>query len=50
MQETSSFDIVKATQYGKLTRVQKIVEDGFDLNTKDAFGDIAFHIVFQVPC
>ena len=34
-QDTSSFDIVKATQYGAFDRVQEIIESGFDVNERD---------------
>ena len=34
-QDTSGFDIVKATQYGAFDRVQEIIEDGFDVNQRD---------------
>ena len=34
-QDTSSFDIVKATQYGAFDRVQDIIEAGFDVNQRD---------------
>ena len=34
-QDTSSFDIVKATQYGAFDRVQEIIETGFDVNERD---------------
>merc|ERR1719312_68312 len=34
-QDTSSFDIVKATQYGAFDRVQEIVDAGFDINQRD---------------
>jgi len=34
-QDTSGFDIVKATQYGAFDRVQEIVDAGFDINQRD---------------
>ena len=34
-QDTSGFDIVKATQYGAFDRVQLIIEGGFDVNQRD---------------
>lgn len=34
-QDTSGFDIVKATQYGAFNRVQDIIEGGFDVNQRD---------------
>ncbi|RWS17662.1 zinc finger protein-like protein [Dinothrombium tinctorium] len=32
----SNFDIVKATQYGAITRVQELIEAGFDVNQRDS--------------
>jgi len=34
-QDTSGFDIVKATQYGAFHRVQDILQAGFDVNQRD---------------
>lgn len=34
-QDSSGFDIVKATQYGAFDRVQEIVQSGFDINERD---------------
>ena len=34
--DTSSFDVVKATQYGALERVVEILEGGFDVNQRDS--------------
>lgn len=34
-QDSSGFDIVKATQYGAFDRVQEIVQSGFDINQRD---------------
>lgn len=34
-QDTSSFDIVKATQYGAIERVQEIIESGFSVTQRD---------------
>jgi len=34
-QDTSQFDVVKATQYGALDRVKEIIEKGFDVNQRD---------------
>ena len=39
-QDTSSFDIVKATQYGAFDRVQEIIESGFDVNERDEVNKI----------
>ncbi|KAI1297149.1 Palmitoyltransferase ZDHHC17 [Halotydeus destructor] len=33
--DTSEFDVVKATQYGALSRVQEIIEAGYDVNERD---------------
>ena len=33
--DTSSFDIVKATQYGARERVETLVDGGFDVNQRD---------------
>ena len=33
--DTSTFDIVKATQYGARDRVEQLVEGGFDVNQRD---------------
>ena len=35
-QDTSGFDIVKATQYGAFERVQEIVDNGFNVNERDS--------------
>ena len=35
-QDTSSFDVVKATQYGAFDRVQEILDSGFDVNQRDS--------------
>ena len=35
-QDTSGFDIVKATQYGAFERVQEIIENGFNVNQRDS--------------
>ncbi|RWS29021.1 zinc finger protein-like protein [Leptotrombidium deliense] len=32
----STFDIVKATQYGALTRVQELIDAGYDVNQRDS--------------
>lgn len=32
----SGFDIVKATQYGAITRVRELVDAGFDVNQPDS--------------
>jgi palmitoyltransferase len=37
-QDTSGFDIVKATQYGAIDRVHDIIEGGFDVNQRDEVG------------
>jgi len=34
-QDSSEFDIVKATQYGAFERVQEILQSGFDINQRD---------------
>ena len=34
--DTSSFDVVKATQYGALERVVEILDGGFDVNQRDS--------------
>ena len=39
-QDTSSFDIVKATQYGAFDRVQEIIESGFDVNERDEVANL----------
>ena len=42
-QDTSSFDIVKATQYGAFDRVQEIIESGFDVNERDEVNENHHH-------
>ena len=34
--DSSSFDVVKATQYGAFDRVQEILDSGFDVNQRDS--------------
>jgi len=34
-QDFSTFDIVKATQYGAFERVKQLIENGFDVNKRD---------------
>jgi len=34
-QDYSTFDIVKATQYGAFERVKELIENGFDVNQRD---------------
>uniref|UniRef100_A0A0A9YIY7 Palmitoyltransferase n=3 Tax=Lygus hesperus TaxID=30085 RepID=A0A0A9YIY7_LYGHE len=35
-QDTSDFDIIKATQYGLLDRCKELVESGYDVNQRDS--------------
>lgn len=35
VQDTTKFDVVKATQYGALDRVKQLVDAGFDVNERD---------------
>ncbi|XP_074599566.1 palmitoyltransferase ZDHHC17-like [Brevipalpus obovatus] len=42
-EDTSNYDIVKATQHGALDRVKQLIDDGYDVHQQDSEGVTVLH-------